>query len=85
MDTFDDMSVPAVKQPKAGVAYPVVGCTLVNDVRPKKDWFVNRIYLTERGAEPRTESDKFGCRELALHLIRREPAEYGHRNVVAAI
>ena len=51
----------------------------------KKDWFVERIYLTERGAEPRTESDKFGRRELVLHLIWGEPAEYGHRNAVAAI
>jgi len=40
---------------------PDAMCILVNDVRPKNERFVNGIYLRERGAEPRTKSDKFGA------------------------
>lgn len=44
MDTFDDMSVPAVKQPKAGVAYPVVG---VLDSGIKKNAYLSPWLLNE--------------------------------------
>ena len=44
MDTFDDMSVPAVKQPKSGVVYPVVG---VLDSGIKKNAYLSPWLLNE--------------------------------------
>lgn len=44
MDAFDDMSVPAVKQPKSGVVYPVVG---VLDSGIKKNAYLSPWLLDE--------------------------------------
>lgn len=44
MDAFDDMSVPAVKQPKSGVVYPVVG---VLDSGIKKNAYLSPWLLNE--------------------------------------
>ncbi len=47
MDVFDDMSVPAVKQPKSGVVYPVVG---VLDSGIKKNAYLAPWLLDESEA-----------------------------------